>query len=81
MTHQNDPDPQRPRRYSLSGDSRSMAAPILVAVALILFIGYLLLGSSYETSREQSPTTPRTELPNTNPTAPPVPTPVPQTPK
>ena len=77
MTYQGDPN--RPRRYSLREDGGSIAAPVLVAAALIIFMGYLLLGPT--TEQQPSTTTPKTELPNTNPSAPPVPTPAPKNPQ
>jgi hypothetical protein len=81
MTSQRDPDEPglRRRRYSIREDAGSIALPVIVGSALVIFIGYLLLGPTFDAPQERSVTTPRTELPNTNPAAPPVPTPRPPT--
>ena len=79
MTSQRDPDDLRSRRYSLREDAGSIALPVIVGSALVIFIGYLLLGPTFDAPQDRSVTAPRTELPNTNPAAPPVPTPRPPT--
>ena len=79
MTSQRDPDDRHRRSYSIREDAGSLALPVIVASALVIFIGYLLLGPTFDAPQERSVTTPRTELPNTNPSAPPVPTPRPPT--
>jgi hypothetical protein len=79
MTYQRNPHSQRPRRYSLREDGGSILAPLLVAVALVVFIGYLLLGPAFDTSGEQPSNAPRTAAPNA--AAPPVPTPAPAKPQ
>ena len=80
MTNQrapNDPDLRR-RPYSIRDDAGgSLFLPLIVAFALVVFIGYLLLGPAFEPAPNRSVTAPRTELPNPNPAAPPVPTPTP----
>jgi hypothetical protein len=55
----------------------SLFLPVIVASALVIFIGYLLLGPTFEAPQDRPATAPRTELPNPNPAAPPVPTPTP----
>jgi hypothetical protein len=81
MTYQRDPDDHdlRRRPYSIREDAGSIALPVIVASALVIFIGYLLLGPTFDAPQDRSITAPRTELPNTNPAAPPAPTPRPPT--
>jgi hypothetical protein len=84
MTYQRDPDPQSSRRYSLREhyslreDGGSITAPILVASALIVFIGYMLLGPALDTGDSQPPATPRVEQPQAVPNTQPTPGPAPQ---
>jgi hypothetical protein len=79
MTNQRDPsNPDLRRPYSVRDDAGgSLFLPIIVASALVIFIGYLLLGPTFEAPQDRPVTAPRTELPNPTPAAPPVPMPTP----
>jgi len=77
MTDQRDPM-RRTSRDDIRTEDRSWGMlPILLGVAVAIFLGYMLLGPGFSTRTDGPVTGQRSELPNTAPSAPSVPTPAP----
>jgi|RhiMetdeSRZDD1v2_1073273.scaffolds.fasta_scaffold707468_1 hypothetical protein len=78
MTYQRDPDGRREPAY-LDQDASIGWAPIVLGVAFIALLAFLMFGPSIGPDRPAI--SQRSELPNTAPGAPPIPTPAPPKPQ
>ena len=76
MTDQRDPV-RRPVRDNIATDRSWGALPILLGLALVFLLGYFFFGPGFGSRTDRAVTGQRTELPNTAPSAPSIPTPTP----
>jgi hypothetical protein len=80
MTYQRDPDGRREPDY-LEQDVSIGWAPIVLGLAFIALLGFLMFGPSIGPTSDRPAISQRSELPNTAPRAPSIPTPAPPKPQ
>jgi len=80
MTYQRDPDGRRQGDY-IDRDTSIGWAPIVLALAFVVLLGFLMFGSPSGPPSDRPAVTERSEMPNTAPKAPPIPAPAPPKPQ
>ncbi|MGE0850454.1 MAG: hypothetical protein AB7O44_12640 [Hyphomicrobiaceae bacterium] len=74
----NDPDERQPTPdYIDRADPQLGWTPIILGLAFVGVLGFLIFGTTWNSSSDRPTTTERTEVPNPAPGAPPAPAPAP----
>jgi hypothetical protein len=74
MTYQRGPDDRHPTDYIDRSDTSVGWAPLILGLAFIGLLAFLLFGTTSGPQSDRPTMSQRSELPNTAPSAPPVPT-------
>jgi hypothetical protein len=81
MTYQRGPDDRHPTDYIDRGDTSAGWAPLILGLAFVGLLAFLMFGTTSGPPRGGSTISQQSELPNTAPSAPTVPTPAPPKPQ
>jgi len=76
MTYQRDPEVRRPDDY-IDQDTSVGWAPLALGLAFVALLGFVMFGPSSGPPSDRPAISQRSELPNTAPSTPPLPTPAP----
>jgi hypothetical protein len=74
-------DRRRATDYIDRGDASVGWAPLALVIAFLVLVGFLIIGTRWAPQSDRVSNSQRSEMPNTAPSAPPVPTPVPPKPQ
>jgi hypothetical protein len=81
MAHLDPDDRRRATDYIDRGDASVGWAPLALVIAFLVLVGLLIVGTRWAPQSDRVSNSQRSEMPNTVPTAPSVPTPAPPKPQ